>query len=108
MKKQQLVTTLNLTVQSYAVAEAQNSVLRTQAMELECRLRGLREIICYMNNANTQFATPAAAPATYYPTSMMTATTATAAGYDVFGANAWGSGMQMMQQQQPIDLLYQC
>ncbi|KQJ96266.1 bZIP transcription factor 44 [Brachypodium distachyon] len=107
-EKQQLVTTLNLTVQSYAAAETQNSVLRSQAMELESRLRALREIIYYMNSASTQFRIPTAASQTtaaaYYPTTSLMASAA--ASYDVAGANAWGSGMQMLQQQQPIELMY--
>uniref|UniRef100_A0A0A9AFZ4 Uncharacterized protein n=1 Tax=Arundo donax TaxID=35708 RepID=A0A0A9AFZ4_ARUDO len=98
MQKQQLITALNTTAQNYAAAETQNSVLRTQVMELESRLCALREIICYMN-AN-QFANTAPF---INPSPIVSATTS----YNAFSASAWNSGMQMMQQ--PIDnLLYQC
>ncbi|PUZ51174.1 hypothetical protein GQ55_6G157800 [Panicum hallii var. hallii] len=99
--KQQLMTALNITTQNYAAAEAQNSVLRTQMMELESRLSALREIICFMN-ANQ---VPAAATiSANNPSAIMSAT---ANYYDPFGASTWNSGMQMVQQ--PIDhLLYQC
>jgi phage shock protein A len=99
--KQQLITALNITTQNYAAAEAQNSVLRTQMMELESRLSALREIICFMN-ANQ---VPAAATiSANNPSAIMSAT----ANYnDPFGASTWNSGMQMVQQ--PIDhFLYQC
>ncbi|TVU06467.1 hypothetical protein EJB05_49684 [Eragrostis curvula] len=87
MKKQQLITALNVTVQNYTATEAQNSVLHTQMMELESRLCALRQIIYYMN-AN-QFAS--AATITTNPSTVIGAT----ANYDAFGANAWNSGMQM-------------
>ncbi|TVU06721.1 hypothetical protein EJB05_49949 [Eragrostis curvula] len=94
MKKQQLITALNVTVQNYTATEAQNSVLRTQMMELESRLCALRQIIY-------QFAS--AATITTNPSTIIGATV----NYDAFGANAWNSGMQIVQQ--PIDqLLYQC
>ncbi|KAF0920623.1 hypothetical protein E2562_035910 [Oryza meyeriana var. granulata] len=107
MKNQQLITTLNMVTQSYAAAEAQNSVLRTQIMELESRLCALHEIIFYMNNPN-QLYSNATITATTYPSTTMTATTTGHYDYyDVVTANAWSSGMQTMQQ--PIDqFLYQC
>lgn len=97
-ENQQLITALNITAQSYAAAEAQNLVMRTQLMELESRLCALREIFCNMNSN-----TFANATTTTYPSTMMTATTPN---YDVLSETAWIPGMQMMQQ--PIDLLYQC
>ena len=99
--KQQLITALNITTQNCAAAEAQNSVLRTQMMELESRLSALRDIICYMN-ANQ--VSNAATISVNNPSAIMSAT----ANYDdPFGASAWNSGMEMVQQ--PIDhLLYQC
>ncbi|KAL5231533.1 hypothetical protein ABZP36_030309 [Zizania latifolia] len=100
-EKKQLITTLNMTTQSYAAVEAQNSVLRAQMIELDSRLCALREIIIYRSNAGQQLSSATAA--TQYPSSMMTATASTGY-YDVFSANAWSSGMQLMQQ--PIDLLY--
>ncbi|GJN16542.1 hypothetical protein PR202_gb03543 [Eleusine coracana subsp. coracana] len=96
-KNQQLVTALNVTVQNYAAAEAQNSVLRTQMIELERRLCALREIIYYMNaNHLTNAAT-----ITTNPSTIISGT----ANYDAFGPSAWSSGMQIVQQ--PMDqLLY--
>ncbi|KAJ1268260.1 hypothetical protein BS78_07G122300 [Paspalum vaginatum] len=103
-KKQQLVTALNITTKNYAAAEAQNSVLRTQMVELESRLCALREIICFMN-ANQVANNAAAMNANNPATIMMSATTTN---YDAYNATAWNySGMQMVQQ--PIEqLLYQC
>ncbi|CAL5006772.1 unnamed protein product [Urochloa decumbens] len=87
--KQQLITALNITTQNYAAAEAQNSVLRTQMIELDSRLSALRGIIYHMNANQVSNAA------------------AINANYDAFGASAWNSGMQMAQQ--PIDhMLYQC
>uniref|UniRef100_A0A0E0LU53 BZIP domain-containing protein n=1 Tax=Oryza punctata TaxID=4537 RepID=A0A0E0LU53_ORYPU len=107
MENQQLTTTLNMVTQSYAAAESQNSVLRTQMMELDSRLSALREIIFYMNNGNQLPSNSTIAATTYPSTTMTAATTGHYDYYDVFTANAWGSGMQMMQQ--PIDqFLYQC
>ncbi|XP_008784951.2 LOW QUALITY PROTEIN: bZIP transcription factor 11-like [Phoenix dactylifera] len=45
----QILTALNITTQNYLDVEAQNSVLRTQMMELNARLQSLDEILCYMN-----------------------------------------------------------
>uniref|UniRef100_A0A0E0EKQ1 BZIP domain-containing protein n=1 Tax=Oryza meridionalis TaxID=40149 RepID=A0A0E0EKQ1_9ORYZ len=108
MENQQLTTTLNMVTQSCAFAESQNSLLRTQMMELDSRLSVLREIIFYMNNGNQSPSNPTIAATTYPSTTTMTAaTTGHYDYYDAFTANAWGSGMQMMQQ--PIDqFLYQC
>jgi len=100
--KQQLMTALNITTQNYTAAEAQNSVLRTQMMELESRLCALREIICYMN---ANHVANAATTMNAHPATIMSG----AANYNTFGtsATAWNSAMQMVQQ--PIDhLLYQC
>uniref|UniRef100_A0A0D9X741 BZIP domain-containing protein n=1 Tax=Leersia perrieri TaxID=77586 RepID=A0A0D9X741_9ORYZ len=106
MENQQLSTTLNMVTQSYTAAEAQNSVLRTQKVELDIRLSALRDIIFYMNNANQL--PNSTITATTYPSTIMTATTNGHYDYyDVVSANAWSSGMQMMHQ--PIDqFLYQC
>ncbi|XP_020573917.1 bZIP transcription factor 11-like [Phalaenopsis equestris] len=41
----QIITTLNLRTQHYLVVEAENSVLRTQTMELCSRLSSLNEIL---------------------------------------------------------------
>ncbi|GJN03293.1 hypothetical protein PR202_ga20723 [Eleusine coracana subsp. coracana] len=98
-KNQQLVTALNVTVQNYAEAEAQNSVLRTQMIELESRLCALREMIYFMNaNLLTNAAT-----ITTNPSTIISAT----ANNEAFGPSAWSSGMQMMQQTMD-QLLYQC
>ncbi|CAL9054519.1 unnamed protein product [Musa banksii] len=45
----QAVVALNLTTQSYSVVEAENSVLRAQAMELTYRLQSLNEIVDNLN-----------------------------------------------------------
>lgn len=45
----QAVVVLNLTTQSYSVVEAENSVLRAQAMELTYRLQSLNEIVDNLN-----------------------------------------------------------
>ncbi|URE11169.1 ocs element-binding factor 1 [Musa troglodytarum] len=45
----QAFTVLNLTTQDYSVVEAENSVLRAQAMELTYRLLSLSEIVDYLN-----------------------------------------------------------
>ncbi|RRT43903.1 hypothetical protein B296_00045806 [Ensete ventricosum] len=42
-------TVLNLTTQNYSVVEAENSVLRAQAMELTYRLQSLNEIVDNLN-----------------------------------------------------------
>ncbi|XP_006660081.1 bZIP transcription factor 11-like [Oryza brachyantha] len=103
-ENQQLGATLSMVTQSYAAAEAQNSVLRTQRTELDSRLRALREIVFYLNTP-TQLL-----PAAYPSTTMTAAAAAAASGhyydyYDAASANPWSSsGMQMMQQQQqPMD-----
>jgi phage shock protein A len=89
--KQQLLTALNITNQNCAAAEAQNSVLRTQMIELESRLSALRDIISYMN-ANIQVSNAVNIHAN--PSTVK----GTAATYDAFGASAWNSGMQMVPQ----------
>ncbi|XP_072967608.1 bZIP transcription factor 44-like [Typha angustifolia] len=48
----QLLTALSVTTQSHMAVEADNSVLRTQMMELSNRLQSLNEIIHRMNYAN--------------------------------------------------------
>lgn len=45
----QILTILNLTRQHYVSFEAENSVLRTQMMELTSRLNSLNEIVQNMN-----------------------------------------------------------
>ncbi|XP_073000561.1 bZIP transcription factor 44-like [Typha latifolia] len=48
----QVSTTLNITMQHYLGVEAENSVLRTQMMELNNRLESLNEILYYLNGNN--------------------------------------------------------
>uniref|UniRef100_D6MKP3 Transcription factor n=1 Tax=Lycoris longituba TaxID=272140 RepID=D6MKP3_9ASPA len=45
----QIVTALNITTQHYLGVEAENSVLRTQMMELRNRLESLNEILSIVN-----------------------------------------------------------
>ncbi|KAL6007140.1 hypothetical protein ACLOJK_032636 [Asimina triloba] len=45
----QILASLNLTTQQYLGVESENSVLRTQMMELTSRLQSLTEIIHYMH-----------------------------------------------------------
>lgn len=47
----EILTALNITTQHYLGVEADNSVLRTQVMELNSRLQSLNEILCYMNSS---------------------------------------------------------
>ncbi|NP_001401269.1 light-inducible protein CPRF-2 isoform 2 [Zea mays] len=90
--KQQLMVALNMTSQNYAAAAAQNSVLRTQMMELQSRLCALREIICHMYATTTNV----------HPATVMGG----AATYHTFGETAWNSGSCSMQM---VDhLLHQC
>ncbi|KAJ0989050.1 hypothetical protein J5N97_007406 [Dioscorea zingiberensis] len=49
----QILTTLNITTQHYLGVESENSVLRTQMMELNTRLQSLNEILHYMNANNS-------------------------------------------------------
>lgn len=49
----QILTSLNITTQQYLGVEAENSVLRTQMMELSTRLQSLNEILHCMNANNT-------------------------------------------------------
>ncbi|XP_068643126.1 bZIP transcription factor 44-like [Aristolochia californica] len=52
----QIVTRLSVTTQHYLTVEAENSVLRTQMMELSNRLESLNEIInCMHGNGTTGF-----------------------------------------------------
>ncbi|KAM0944216.1 putative transcription factor bZIP family [Dioscorea sansibarensis] len=48
----QILTTLNITTQHYLGVESQNSVLRTQMVELSTRLQSLNEILYFMNANN--------------------------------------------------------
>lgn len=50
----QIVTALNVTTQHYLGVEAENSVLRTQMMELTQRLQSLNEILNCMNAASSE------------------------------------------------------
>lgn len=50
----QIVTALNVTTQHYLGVEAENSVLRTQMMELTHRLQSLNEILNCMNAASRE------------------------------------------------------
>lgn len=50
----QILTSLNITTQHYLNVESENSVLRTQMMELNHRLEALNEILNYMHG-NTGF-----------------------------------------------------
>ncbi|KAJ0962569.1 hypothetical protein J5N97_027691 [Dioscorea zingiberensis] len=53
-EKNQFLTSLNYTTQQYLVLESENSVLRTQMMELTSRLQSLNEILHFMSlNNNT-------------------------------------------------------
>ncbi|KAG1366274.1 bZIP transcription factor 11 [Cocos nucifera] len=45
----QILAALHTATQRYLGVEADNSVLRTQMMELNTRLRSLDEILCYIN-----------------------------------------------------------
>lgn len=49
----QILTALNITTQQYLGVEAENSVLRTQMIELRTRLQSLNEILHWMNANNT-------------------------------------------------------
>ncbi|KAJ3683320.1 hypothetical protein LUZ60_013547 [Juncus effusus] len=51
MKKEngEIISALNSTMQSYFTVENENSVLRTQALELNNRLQSLNEILFFMN-----------------------------------------------------------
>ncbi|XP_074581015.1 bZIP transcription factor 44-like [Curcuma longa] len=49
----QISTYLSLTTQQYFAMEAENSVLRTQMMELSDRLQSLYEILYCLNDINT-------------------------------------------------------
>lgn len=48
----QIVSALNATTRSYFAVEAENSVLRTQHLELSNRLQSLNEINFYLNSGN--------------------------------------------------------
>lgn len=48
-----ILTTYKLTTQQYIAIEAENSVLRTQMIELSSRLQSLNEILSFMNSCNT-------------------------------------------------------
>ncbi|XP_058087884.1 bZIP transcription factor 11-like [Magnolia sinica] len=48
----QILTSLNITTQHYLGVESENSVLRTQIMELTSRLHSLNEIIHYMHGSH--------------------------------------------------------
>ncbi|KAG6513388.1 bZIP transcription factor 44-like [Zingiber officinale] len=50
----QISTYLSLTTQQYFAMEAENSVLRTQMMELNNRLQSLYEILYCLNDTNTK------------------------------------------------------
>ncbi|KAG1342825.1 bZIP transcription factor 11 [Cocos nucifera] len=49
----QILTALNITTQHYLGVEAENSVFRTQMMELNTRLQSLDEMLCYMNGGGS-------------------------------------------------------
>lgn len=48
-----ILTTYKLTTQQYIAVEAENSVLRTQMIELSSRLQSLNEILSFMNSCNS-------------------------------------------------------
>ncbi|WOL18427.1 bZIP transcription factor 11-like [Canna indica] len=59
-EKERLLATVSLTNQECAAVEAENSVLRAQAMELSHRLQSLSEILSFLSNfsngdGNTSF-----------------------------------------------------
>lgn len=85
-QKQQISMALSMTTQNLVALEAQNSVMRTQMLELESRLCALGEII-YCMNSITNATNPAA----------MGITASSAC--DIFGTSSTWS--------QPIDM-YQC
>lgn len=45
----QILSSMNITTQNYLTVESENSVLRTQIMELNNRLQSLNEILQFMN-----------------------------------------------------------
>lgn len=51
----QILTSLNITSQQYLKVESENSILRTQMMELNNRLQSLNEILHYVQANNTGF-----------------------------------------------------
>ncbi|KAM0828961.1 hypothetical protein ACQ4PT_067190 [Festuca glaucescens] len=85
-QKQQLSMALSMTTQNLVAAEAQNSVMHIQKVELDSRLCALGEIIYCMNSITN----------TTNPVSMSIAASTAC---DIFGTNSTWS--------QPIDL-YQC
>jgi hypothetical protein len=85
-QKQQLSMALSMTTQNLVAVEAQNSVMRTQKVELESRLCALGEIIYCMNSITNT-------------TNPLTVGIAASSACDIFGtSNTWS---------QPIDM-YQC
>ena len=53
----QIMTSINLTTQHYINVEAENSILRAQAMELSQRLDSLNEILNYINTSSGVYET---------------------------------------------------
>ncbi|XP_058091951.1 bZIP transcription factor 44-like [Magnolia sinica] len=51
-KNNQILTSLNITTQHYLNVESENSVLRTQVVELDNRLQSLNEILQYVHGAH--------------------------------------------------------
>ncbi|KAJ8460451.1 hypothetical protein OPV22_033377 [Ensete ventricosum] len=49
----QILTSLSLTTQQFLAVDTENSVLRTQMMELSSRLQSLNEILHCLNGSNT-------------------------------------------------------
>ncbi|KAJ9674795.1 hypothetical protein PVL29_023992 [Vitis rotundifolia] len=53
----EILSSINITNQRYLTVEADNSILRAQAMELSQRYQSLNEILNYMNTGNGVFET---------------------------------------------------
>ena len=53
----EILSSINITNQRYLTVEADNSILRAQAMELSHRYQSLNEILNYMNTSNGVFET---------------------------------------------------
>nr|CAD1822884.1 unnamed protein product [Ananas comosus var. bracteatus] len=52
-EKAQILSAIAFTSQHHALLEADNSVLRTQAVELRSRLQSLDHILCFLNGIGT-------------------------------------------------------
>ncbi|KAK1326718.1 Basic leucine zipper 63 [Acorus calamus] len=82
----QIITSLNITTQHYSRFESENSVLRTQMIELSTRLQSLNEIIHYMNNGGGNNAN-----GVFYDETQ-------AATFDGFSMNPWNNNLFCVNQ----------